>query len=352
MEIDKNMEEDEKSDRTLSLQEKTPDKTPKRPAKKKMFSLIDEQISLTDSELHQMRLNAPLLLKENELDMIKEDRRKQSLIQIANAKDYSIRCFPSSLQAFLRQNQARPDNPLCALRNSLKISDGEADEGNQADDEWQEQQGRGASRKRKMVDDFQNDDYGDYDMPARLEPEVEDERDLSLEVGRAASELASMPWHAPRSDTGTQSSARGSKRGGRTSRNLPSTPIRRERASDSSLPFDFESHHGPSSTSNVQEGILELGGFDESSFEKIVREGSDRTNGGEISDAETRAFYEYIVMLAEETGSTSVFLLDICIDQPRKTAAAAFYNVLRCAGEGHVKVRQADADVEIIVFSQ
>jgi hypothetical protein len=54
-----------KSDGSLiSLQEKTPTKTPKRIIKRKRkYHLIDDQISLTDSELHQMRLNATLSLK-------------------------------------------------------------------------------------------------------------------------------------------------------------------------------------------------------------------------------------------------------------------------------------------------
>ena len=212
--------------------------------------------------------------------------------------------------------------------------------------EEESEQARGKGLKERMMADFgQDDDYG----ALQSEDKLLGDQDLSLEVGRAA-ERTEMPWHFPRSDTGTMSSAQESRKGLR--KTLTSTPIRSGIPIDSPLQFDFEAHQVFSSTSNEPPGGYDLGAFDESNFEKMVVEGSERIHESEITDAETKAFYDYIATLAEETRSTSIFLLDICLDQPRKTAAAAFYNVLRCAHEGHVKVKQVQDDVEIIIFTQ
>ena len=88
------------SEKDLDIsQEKTPQRTPRprRALKKRKFSLIDSVISLTDTQLHEMRTNANLILAENAMAMFQAERRRKQEEKIKQIPDLWYSNLPFTL---------------------------------------------------------------------------------------------------------------------------------------------------------------------------------------------------------------------------------------------------------------
>lgn len=293
-----------------------------------------------------MRQDAVLNLQANQMTQWKDNQRKQAAELTKKVPALILERYPVYLRSFMKdlfdESEQRKNAVLVPDVEGEKPFGGAAKRRRSSQDQEDDQQ------VQVGLDDRGFDQFGmnDYDFDYGPPPQSADiSAEVETEIGRAVG--SDMPWHAPRSvsASATNSSVPRSTRG--RSGTVASTPIRGANVVGADdIILDFQGGF-PGSTSDVEQ--LESVGFD-SSLGIGTGEDPYGFDGGEITDLETRSFFEYLLGLARESNTRTLFLGDILQEQPRKTAAAAFYNILRCAHEGYINAVQHLDDVKLQIL--
>jgi hypothetical protein len=235
------------------------------------------QISLRENEIRQMTRNADLHLQKAAEACKQRSKQKEILEKCQNLSNTQPDYFPQSLVHLW--NELVPCHFPDVKRSRGSIN------------------GEGLQNN---YDDFLmlNEQYS----PA------------PLEVGRADDLVQStpiMPWHASAAGSSLSSSQKAKSDSG----NIPLFEDFNQ-SDRGSLASEFSFH--PPSFSDVE--IHDI--------------------PGELPDKESSSFLTYTKSLMQQSGSKGIFLFDIIREGDRKTASAAFYNVLVLCNIGALKVNQ------------